>query len=262
MLLWQAWSRKNCDEVLPTFPLLNSEFGIAFGSHSDVPSSIVVDHLVNSAKYVNGGDANQTKVGVTYFYCDYRDQKDQNATSLVGSLLAQFIRKLNLEDIPLEIMASFDDAEDKQTSLQLKDATTMLTTVLQKFQWGFICIDAHDELELAAQSTVLHSLRELVLRTDSNACIFLTGRPTVKHAVDEQFCKPPQPLISSHFEIEITASADDIEHLLLHYIEEKDPDPSAMNENLKSKILDTITEKSDGMYVAKRDYPIYWLQAN
>jgi len=205
-----------------------------------------VDHLVNSAKHPNG------QVGVAYFYCDYRDQKDQNATSLVGSLLAQLISKLNLGDIPLEIMASFDDAEKNKSSLHLQEAIIMLTTILQKFERGFICIDALDELELAAQRTVLHSLRELVLRADSNASIFLTGRPTVKHAVDEQFCKPPQPLISSHFEIEITASADDIKHFLLHYIEEKDPDPSAMNEDLKRKILDTITEKSDGMYVAKR----------
>jgi len=213
-----------------------------------------VDHLENSAKHPNG------QVGVAYFYCDYRDQKDQNATSLVGSLLAQFISKLNLEDIPLEIMASFDHAEKSKSHLQLKEAITMLTIVLQKFERGFICIDALDELELDAQRTVLHSLGELAL--GSTASIFLTGRPTVKPAVDQQLCKLPQPLTSSHFEIVITASVDDIKHFLLHYIEEKDPDPSAMNEDLKSKILDTITQKSDGMYVAKRDYPIYWLQAN
>ena len=210
----------------------------------------MVDHLENSAKHPSG------QVGVAYFYCDYRDQKDQNATSLVGSLLAQFTSKLNLEDIPLEIMASFDDAEKNKSSLQLKEAITMLTTILQKFERGFICIDALDELELAAQRTVLHSLRELVLRAGSNTSIFLTGRPTVKPEVDQQLCKPLQPC--SHFEVEITASVGDIKHFLLHYIEEKDPDPSAMNEDLKNKILDIITEKSDGMYVAhKWDYPIY-----
>jgi len=206
----------------------------------------VVDHLANSAKHPNG------QVGVAYFYCDYRDQKDQNATSLVGSLLAQLIRQLNLEDIPLEIMASFDDAEKKGTGLHLKEAITMLTTALQKFQQGFICIDALDELELATQRTVLDSLRELVLRAGSNTSIFLTGRQTVRPEVDQQLCKPLQ--LSSHFEVEITASVDDIKHFLLHYIEEKDPDPSAMNEDLRSKILDTITQKSDGMYVAKRDH--------
>ena len=214
----------------------------------------MVDRLANPAKHPNG------QVGVAYFYCNYRDQKDQNATSLVSSLLAQFTSKLSLEDIPLEIMASFDDAERNKYSLQLKDAITMLTTVLQKFERGFICIDALDELEPAAQRTVLHSLGELAL--GSTASIFLTGRPTVKPEVDQQLCKLPQPLTSSHFEIEITASVDDIKHFLLHYIEEKDPDPSAMNEDLKNKILDTITEKSDGMYVAKQEYPIYWLQAN
>ena len=203
--------------------------------------------MENSAKHPNGQVG---QIGVAYFYCDYRDQKDQNATSLVGSLLAQFTRQFNPADIPLEIMASFDEAEESGASLQLKEAITMLTTVLQEFQRGFICIDALDELELATQRVVLHSLRELVLQVGSSTSIFLTGRPIVKPEVDQQLCKPPQPLTSSHFEVEITASVDDIKNFLLHYIEEKDPDPSAMNEVLKMKIIDTMTEKSDGMYVS------------
>jgi len=259
MLLWQAWRGENRDEVLLTLSFFNLELQWFLLKY---PSSIVVDHLENSAKHPNG---HVGLIGVAYFYCDYHDKKDQNATSLIGSLLAQFISQLNLEDIPLEIIASFDDAEKKGTSLQLEEAVMMLTTVLQGPQWGFICIDALDELELAAQRTVLHSLRELVHQAGSNASIFLTGRPTVKPEVDQQLCKRlPQPLTSSHFEIEITASANDIKHFLLHYIEEKDQDPSAMNEVLKQKILDTITEKSDGMYVAKwhPHVGIYWLQTN
>ena len=228
--------------------------GCAVFLTSSVPSSIVVDHLENAAKDPSG-HVTSSLTGVAYFYCDYRDQKDQNITGLVGSLLAQFVWQLEVVDIPLEVIASFDGAEKKQSSLEVKEAITMLTAVLHKFQRSFICIDALDELEPTTQRTLLQSLRVLVLQTGSNTSLFLTGRPIVKPEVNQQLCKSPQPLTSRCFnEIEITASVDDIKHFLLHYIEEKDPDPSAMNEVLKKEILDAITEKSDGMYVAKHLY--------
>ena len=214
----------------------------------------MIDYLeASAAKQLCG----QVDIGVACFYCDYRDQKDQNPTSVIGSVLAQFISEL--VDIPSDIISSFDTAEQKDISLELKEAIAMLAIVLQRFQRGFICIDALDELEPAAQRTILQSLKELMLRTDSNIFLYLTGRPIVKPEVNQQLCKSPQSLASTGVEIEITASMDDIKHLLLHYIREKDRHPSAMNEVLKKKILDTITEKSDGMYVAKRrSHLVHW----
>jgi hypothetical protein len=52
---------------------------------SNVISSLVIDHLVQISQVSNSGDC------VVWFYCDYRDDKQETEENILGALLKQLL---------------------------------------------------------------------------------------------------------------------------------------------------------------------------
>ena len=199
----------------------------------------MIDYLRGHWKCLPKG----TTVGVACFYCDYRDQLTQKGAEIIGSLVAQFLA--GLREIPSDIVRKFMGAEKNHTQLELRQALTMLKSLVKVYHKSFLCIDGVDELEVGTQQTLLHAMKELLSSsTEQNTSVFFTGRPHIKSHILQHFT-------SADREIEIVASEDDISCFLSHYIDTKDPipDKSAMNDELRHKIIMTIAKKSGGMYV-------------
>ena len=186
-------------------------------------------------------------VGIACFYCDYRDQTTQKGPQIIGSLVVQFLA--GLPEVSANIVKTFMDAQENHTRLELRQGLSMLESLVTTYDNSFLCINAIDELEVETQQALLQAMQELLSsRGGQKIRVLFTGRPHIKPHVLQHFKKAAS---STDREIEIVASEDDISCFLSHHIETKDPIPdrSAMNDELRCKIITTITKKSGGMYV-------------
>ena len=211
------------------------------------------------ASSVSGASPEST-VGIACFYCDYRDQASQKGPQIIGSLVVQFLA--GLPEVPNDIIKVFLDAEPKKANLELYQGLSMLEDLVGKYDNSFLCIDALDELEVETQQALLRAMKVLLSSTNGRkTSILFTGRPHVKPHILQHWTKVAAAS-SIGREIEIVASADDISCFLSHYIETKDPipDKSAMNDELRCKIISTITKKSSGMYVSLLCIRVYVTQ--
>ena len=187
-------------------------------------------------------------VGIACFYCDYRDQATQKGTQIIGSLVAQFLA--GLPGVPGNIVKAFTNAQKTNTNLEFHPGLSMLESLVRTYDNSYLCIDAVDELEVETQQALLQAIQELLNSSGGyKTRVLFTGRPHIKPHILQHFTSAAS---STDREIEIVASEDDISCFLSHYIETKDPiaDRSAMDDELRCKIITTITKKSGGMYVS------------
>jgi NACHT domain len=201
-------------------------------------SSLVVDHLSKS-------NAGNPKVGIVCLYCDYRDQKMQDAANMIGSLVKQLV--MLLPKIPGEIFRKFRESKKQEKRLELGNAGEMLILALQSFDKVYICVDALDECERDHRRNFLEHLSQLLQsRSSTRTCLFLTGRPQIENDVNE--CLG----IEFPDSVRVEANKNDIMKYLSYEIS-KDPDRKAMNEKLREEILNTIADGSEGMYVSRNN---------
>jgi len=186
-------------------------------------SSLVVDTLLDT------GVGNT--VGVACLYCDFLAQNEQAAASVIGGLLKQFVDRL--PEIPDEIRRTFQDLKENcgGRGLRVSEMVKMFRKVLGLFQRAFICIDALDELREQHRPEVLRSLRQ-ILQDSPHARLFLTGRPHIRAEIEKH-------LTQSAIVKTIQPSENDVRTYLISRLED-DPDPEAMNDDLKSEIMAEI----------------------
>ena len=212
-------------------------------------SSLVIDYLSDSewqTAPMPKGVPDERNIIIGYIYCDYRDQKDQTETNLLGSLLAQFLACQPLPKPTLEKVLETCETRQKECKpLNLEKALEMISLVVQS-SWAFICIDAVDELKQAEQLSFLKSL-DKVVRGAYCPCghqaprLFLTGRLHVQDSVRKSLG------IGEESSITVTANEADIRNFVETQIRESDSE--AMGDKLKGEIIETIVAKSGGMYV-------------
>jgi NACHT domain len=203
-------------------------------------SSLVIDHLVSKFK------SGSLRVAIVCLYCDYRDQENQNATNMMGSLVKQLV--MGLPEIPAKIREEFEQSMKNEKRLELEGARKMLMLALQFFDRAYICVDALDECEREHRRSLLDHLGQLLqTRNSARTCLFLTGRPQIESDVNECLAiKSPDPVL-------VEANKNDI-MIYLSYKISKDPDPKAMNEDLREEIVTTIANGSGGMYVSRNNH--------
>ncbi|KAF8416031.1 ankyrin repeat-containing domain protein [Tirmania nivea] len=162
-------------------------------------------------------------------YCDYRDQKDQTETNLLGSLLSQFLACQSLPKSTFDKILDICEAmQRKREPLNLEKAIEVILLVVQS-SWVFICIDAVDELSQATQLSFLKSLDKVIHGTD---------RPTARLA---------NMLRGAEASITVTANEVNIRRFVELQIAESDHE--AMDDKLREEIIETIVAKSGGMFL-------------
>ena len=157
---------------------------------------------------------------------------------MIGSLLRQFLT--GLDEIPQAIIQAFYAARAHLGGrvLKLAELVELLSTVLERFQQVFICVDALDEFVPEYRARLLRSLHQIV-DTSPNARLFLTLRPYIQLDLESNI-----PLDMGIITIQPRFS--DIQTYLVTRLD-ADPHPAAMDNELRSEIMTRIPRESPEM---------------
>ena len=224
VLLWRSRSWKDFYCVCKHASMTLKEVNL-FGYRS-----LVIDHLNDYLK----SNASSLKMGLAYVYCDYRDQIQQSTENIIGAITNQLLRKL--PSLPEEIIAIWEKHCRGKEHLEPAQAIEVLCSTCKLFHRTFICLDALDECR------DITKLLNCLQQAPSTVRIFGTGREHVLPIVRRQF---------EHTQtIHIEAKESDIRILIDKKIEEdRESNPSLMNEKLQRYITEKICTSSKGMLV-------------
>ncbi|RPA91179.1 hypothetical protein L873DRAFT_344234 [Choiromyces venosus 120613-1] len=194
-------------------------------------SSLVVDTLCHQ---LAGKD-----VGVACLYCDFHAHEEQVTTSMMGGILKQLVAAV--DEIP-EISKAFQKSKESigRRGLRLPDILKLLAKILASFRWTFICIDGLDEYAIERRPELLRSLQQ-VLRDSPTTRLFLAGRRHLKEEVKKHLSESIAHIATKPYE-------SDIKKYISMKISE-DPDPHAMDSELESEIMKSISENSSDIFL-------------
>jgi len=194
-------------------------------------SSLVVDRLCDQT----GG----LHTAVTCFYFDFAAQKEQTATSILGSILKQVIS--GTERVPENIWRALQARKKAVTGRkpQLGDIVKILQLITSS-QRTFMVIDALDECTAVQRFRLFDSLKEILAKSPG-ARIFVTGRPHICPEIETR-------LAGRVASISLGPTRDDIIKFLRVRLSE-DETPDAMDENLEADILEKIPGSISEMWV-------------
>ena len=174
----------------------------------------------------------EENAAVACFYFDFAAQEEQSPAAILGSVLKQVIRGLDV--VPERIVKAFRNREKVIGGQKL-----VLSEIVESLQdisssrCTFICIDALDECPAGHRVKLLDSLNQ-ILQKSPGARIFLTGRPHIRGEVERH-------LAGRAATRSITPTKDDIITFLRAKLKE-DTMPEAMDESLVDEILKSIPE--------------------
>ena len=193
-------------------------------------SSLAIDRLCDETARGN--------IGVACLYCDYRDREDQMPTKMIGSLLKQFVA--GLPEVPRDINEAFQTAKGQLggRAPQLSKIIDLLPKALELYEQAFIFIDALDELRIEHRVEFIRCLRRII-QGSPNIRLFITGRAHV------------QPELGRHLSeslsvISIYPKEEDFRVYLTMRLD-TDPDPDAMDDDLKYEILTHLPRQFSGV---------------
>ncbi|RPA98288.1 ankyrin [Choiromyces venosus 120613-1] len=119
--------------------------------------------------------------------------------------------------------------------------TSMMAQILASFHQTFICIDGLDEYAVER--------RPELLRDSPTTCLFRAGRPHLKEEVKKHLSEPIAHLV-------IKPHESDIKYITMKMSE--DPDPDAMDSELESEIMRSISENSSNIFLFVGETSIHW----
>ena len=185
-------------------------------------SSLVVDWLCGRT----GGQY----IPVTCFYFDFAAQKEQTATSMLGSLLKQMVSRTG--GIPEDIWRALRERKEAISGRrpQLGDIVKILQLITSS-QPTFMVIDALDESTAVQRFRLFDSLKE-ILEMSPGARIFVTGRPHICPEIETR-------LAGWVTSVSLGPTKEDIIQFLRVRLSE-DETPDAMDSSLEAEILEKI----------------------
>ena len=195
-------------------------------------SSLVIDNLCD--------ESGEEDIAIAMFYCDFRDQKEQTATNIIGAILKQLVfRREMLEHVQKVFQKAKNEVGGR--GLLLPGIVQMLKQAVVILPQVFVCIDALDECLPEHQLELLGSL-ESILPESRRTRIFFTGRPQVRVEITKRF--------TGSVTVPISPKIRDIERYLEKKLE-MDSESDAMSDSLRADILRIIPQRISGMYVAE-----------
>ena len=184
----------------------------------------------------------QTKgqcTAVTCFYFDFAARKEQTATSMLGSLLKQMVSGRG--GAPEEVWRALREQKEAVNGRRPElGAIVKILQLITSLQPTFMVIDALDECTAAQRFRLFDSL-EKILEKSPGARIFVTGRPHVRAEIETR-------LAGRVASVSGGPARDDIIRFLRFRLSE-DETPDAMDESLKSDILEMIPGSVSEMWV-------------
>ena len=172
--------------------------------------------------------ADEKDLVVAWLYCDFLAHQEQSATAMLGAILKQLV---SIGEMPESVRQSFRKRFPER-GLRLPDITRMLKATISLLPPVYICVDALDESTLKSRQELLESLRDIFRESPSMRVLF-TGRPHVEEEVRKYF--------SGVITIPVSPTEGDIK-VYLGVRLDRDPEPDAMDDNLRKDIMRIIPE--------------------
>ena len=172
--------------------------------------------------------AEEKDLAVAWLYCDFLAHQEQSATAMLGAILKQLV---SIGGIPENVRQTFRKRFSDR-GLRLPDIVGMMKTTLSLLPLAYICIDALDESTPKSRQELLGSLRDIVRESPSTR-LLITGRPHVKEEVKKYFTNVTT--------VPVSPNAGDIKVYLDARLD-RDPEPYAMDDDLRRDILRIIPE--------------------
>ena len=162
----------------------------------------------------------------------------------MGTILKQLVGR---GDIPEFVREAFQAGKSNfgGRGPELSDLMRMLKIAIASLPQVFICLDALDEFLPKHLPELLGSLGDLVQESPKMR-IFLTGRPHVTGDIRRYFAKAVV--------IPISPNGDDIRNYLEMRLD-RDTEPEAINDGLRTDIIRIIVEKTSDMCVGVSGIP-------
>lgn len=174
----------------------------------------------------------ESKLGLGYMYCDYKDQKQHTTENILNTVIKQLLALL--PEMPEAILKVYKKRVSQNKSLSSTEANSFLHITCAHFSRVYVCLDALDEL------SDLRGLLESLNERPSSMQLFVTGRPHIRETI-QKYLKEEQ-------NIYIEAHGSDIPRYIEHEIGgPNDIEPDAMDEKLRMEILEKIVDSAEGM---------------
>ncbi|KAI9783675.1 MAG: hypothetical protein M1839_003523 [Geoglossum umbratile] len=205
------------------------------GAGKTIIASIVINHLKRTFA--------QEDVAITYIYCNYKERESQTATSLIGSLLQQVIRRKSA--IPDKIASLYLEHTKYQTRPTFAEYSSLLQSEVQCFSKTFVIIDALDECQESDGRTRIDLLTE-IWRLQPTVHLLVTSRDisTIKREFE------------GAARVEIRANDGDVRKYLQRRIgmEYRLAFHLKADLSLQEAIINAITSKAKGMFLLAQLY--------
>jgi ankyrin repeat domain-containing protein 50 len=193
-------------------------------------------------EYITAQRVLDETVGIAFAYYDYQSSELFTVTNIITALVKQLCRKKRA--IPSGFLKTKQDALPPS---QLGDGESF-TMAAAQFQENFLILDALDECAKADRYKILEFLRQIVNDHRLFIKVFITSRR--EGDIESEFRRLNRPTIM----VEARSVAADISK----YVSDETRNLRqgrggkrlyVKSDALELKIIETLTEKADGMYV-------------
>ncbi|KAH9055793.1 ankyrin repeat-containing domain protein [Lactarius deliciosus] len=211
------------------------------GSGKSILCSAIVQHLITLR---DAGSAS-----VAYFYFDFRDVDKKNCRNLVSSLLMQLSsRSKPCLDVLSRVYSTYNDGKEQPSERTLVKCLKDMLIALSAAQLPtYIILDALDECPNTSgiptpRGHVLGLVTDLVDLRLPNLHICITSRPEI------DISTALKPLTSGHFSLHDQAGQKKDIFEYVSSVVQSDPQMKRWREDDRKLVIDTLSEKADGMF--------------
>lgn len=181
------------------------------------------------------------KTGVAYYYCDYADHRTLETVSILGTIIMQLLRTIQ---IPAKVQEDiFRIYDNGLRTPMVEELIGVHNSVIKNFSEIYIVIDGLDECDKDTRHDILSYIKEIAISNISLVRVFVS-------------CREEDQILHSlklHSYIHLTASmlSDDIESFVVNSVSSriKSEDLKIRNPALEREIIAELMAKADGMFL-------------
>lgn len=196
------------------------------GAGKTILTSIVIENLQEQIQ-------NNSNIGISYVYCNFRRKKNQKAEDLLLSLLKQLTQGQCF--LPESVKALYDHHKEKRTRPSFDEISKTFQSVAVIYSRTFIIVDALDECQESNGSRTRFLKEVFAIQAKCGANIFATSRfiPDITTKFIDSISR------------EIRAHDEDIGTYLDSYISKSE---LKLLKDIREEIKTKIIEAVGGMY--------------
>ncbi|KAL7266726.1 hypothetical protein RUND412_010717, partial [Rhizina undulata] len=183
--------------------------------------------------------------GLTYFYSKYGETERQEPDSILSTLAKQLSLLSPEGFLPKAVISLYQEQKNDgvERRLWLDESTELILQLSKAFEQTIIIVDALDECKKETRGKLLDALKELRSSTEGLK-IFITSRNDDDIRVELEN--------ESDVDIQPSDNSSDIKRFVVaevdKYILKKKLLRGTVRPELKQTIMDTLTNRADGMF--------------